>query len=122
MRKALLGSDLRAFGALLHEGWQAKKRISSKISTPFIDQAYQAAIENGALGGKVTGAGGGGFLLLFCEEEHQEKVRQALGELGIREMAFGLDFEGARVVANDPFIDGDEKCGMRWTFAPASAG
>ncbi len=120
MRDAVLRGDLRFFGALLHKGWQAKKRISSKISNPLIDQAYEAAIENGALGGKV--AGGGGFLLLFCEPEHQEKVRHALPDLGIREMAFDFDFEGAHIVVNDPFIDGDEKCGMRWTFAPAVAG
>ena len=85
-----------------------------------IDQAYEAAIENGALGGKIAGAGGGGFLLVLCQEEHQANVRRALGEMGIREMAFAFDFDGAHVVVNDPFIDGDEKCGMRWTFSPVS--
>ncbi len=121
MQEALLRGDFRSFGAMLHEGWQAKKRISSLISTSMIDQAYEAAMENGALGGKITGAGGGGFLLLFCEEAHQDNVRHALAEMGIREMGFELDFDGAHVVVNDPFIDGDEKCGMRWTFSPATA-
>jgi len=121
MRDVLLKGDFKSFGAMLHEGWQAKKRISTQISNSVIDQAYEAAIESGALGGKISGAGGGGFLLLFCEEEHQENVRHALAEMGIREMAFELDFDGAHVVVNDPFIDGDEKCGMRWIFSPVSA-
>jgi D-glycero-alpha-D-manno-heptose-7-phosphate kinase len=120
MREVLLKGDFKSFGAMLHEGWQAKKRISSQISNSTIDQAYEAALENGALGGKIAGAGGGGFLLLFCEEEHQENVRHALAQLGIREMAFELDFDGAHVVVNDPFIDGDEKCGMRWIFSPVA--
>ncbi len=121
LRRALLSSDLPTFGALLHAGWEAKKRISSHISNPFIDEAYALARQNGALGGKITGAGGGGFLLLFCEERHQGKVRDAMARLKLREVAFGLDFQGAHVVANDPFIDGDEKCGTRWTFVPGSA-
>ncbi|MGH9699779.1 MAG: GHMP kinase [Candidatus Acidiferrales bacterium] len=121
MRDVLTKGDFRSFGAMLHEGWQAKKRISSHISTSIIDTAYEAAIHSGALGGKVTGAGGGGFLLLFCEEAQQESVRHALGELGIREMGFELDFDGAQVVVNDPFVDGDANSGMRWTFSPVSA-
>lgn len=118
LRGALLKGDLQTFGALLHDGWEAKKKISSHISNPLIDQAYASARQNGALGGKITGAGGGGFLLLFCEERSQENVRDAMAQLGLREVAFGFDFQGAQVVANDPFIDNDEKCGMRWTFVP----
>jgi len=121
LRRALLKGDLPTFGALLHAGWEAKKRISSHISNPLIDEAYALARQNGALGGKITGAGGGGFLLFFCEERHQGKVRDAMARLKLREVAFGLDFQGAHVVANDPFIDGDEKCGTRWTFVPGSA-
>ena len=121
LRRALLKGDLRTFGALLHEGWEAKKRISSRISNPLIDQAYALARENGALGGKITGAGGGGFLLLFCEEQHQGKVRDAMARLELREVAFGLDFQGAHAVANDPFIDEDEKGGTRWTWVPGCA-
>lgn len=118
MRRSLLKGDLREFGGLLHQGWEAKKRISSQISNSLIDEAYALARQNGALGGKIAGAGGGGFLLLFCEEQQQEAVRQAMAKLRLREMAFRLDFEGAEVVVNDPFIDADENCGMRWTFAP----
>jgi D-glycero-alpha-D-manno-heptose-7-phosphate kinase len=119
LRIALRKRDYRTFGALLHDAWEAKKRVSSLISSPRIDEVYALARANGALGGKITGAGGGGFLLLFCESQHQGAVREAIARFGLREMAFGLDLEGAQVVTNDPFIDRDEKCGMRWTFAPA---
>jgi D-glycero-alpha-D-manno-heptose-7-phosphate kinase len=119
MRSALLKRQLRTFGALLHDGWEAKKRVGSHISTPWIDEAYAVARQSGALGGKIAGAGGGGFLLLFCEEKDQAGVRDAMGRIGLKEMAFGLDFQGASVVTNDPFIDSDEECGMNWTFAPA---
>jgi D-glycero-alpha-D-manno-heptose-7-phosphate kinase len=119
LRGALTKGDFRAFGSLLHEGWEAKKRVSSQISNPLIDEAYSLARKKGALGGKIVGAGGGGFLLLFCEEPFQEKVREAVSQLEMREMAFALDFHGADVVTNDPFVDGDEKCGMRWIFSPA---
>ena len=119
MRRALVKHDFRTFGALLHEGWEAKKQVSSRISTPLIDEVYALARENGALGGKIAGAGGGGFLLLFCEQKDQARVRDSIAPLGLKEMAFGLDFHGAAVVTNDPFIDSDEKCGTRWTLAPA---
>ena len=72
----------------------------------------------GTLGGKITGAGGGGFLLLFCERQHQANVRGAMAKLRIREMDFEFDLLGAKVVTNDPFIDGDKRCGQHWTFAP----
>lgn len=118
MKKALLGGELREFGLLLHEGWNIKKRLSSKISNDRIDELYNTAIRNGALGGKITGAGGGGFLLLFCPQHRHREVREALVGLGAREMGFEFDFQGTQVVVNDPFIDGDENGGMRWTFAP----
>lgn len=121
MRDALEEGDLDSFGSMLHEGWQAKKRISSEISTSVINHAYDAALASGAVGGKITGAGGGGFLLLYCKEEFQERVRHALSALGIRETAFEFDFDGAHAVVNDPFIDGDEKCGIEWVFSPALA-
>ena len=121
MKAALLRGDLLEFGLLLHEGWEIKKRLSSKISNVRINELYESALQNGALGGKITGAGGGGFLLLFCQQPHQQKVREALVALGAQEMGFQFDFQGAQVVADDPFIDGDENGGMRWTFAVSSA-
>jgi D-glycero-alpha-D-manno-heptose-7-phosphate kinase len=121
MRLALTRGDIWTFGDLLNESWEAKKGISANISNSFIDEAYALARQNGALGGKIAGAGGGGFLLLFCEEQHQEKVREAMSKLQLREMAFAFDSQGAKVVANDPFIDRDERCGMRWLLVPGYA-
>src|SRR6266705_64631 len=82
MRALLLAGDLRRFGELLHEEWKAKKAVSCKVSNPHIDQLYEAARRNGAIGGKITGAGGGGFLLLFCPMEAQEQVRTSLFATG----------------------------------------
>ena len=118
MKSALIRGELRDFGLLLHEGWEIKKRLSFKISSVRINELYETAVQNGAIGGKITGAGGGGFLLLFCQQGQQQKVRDALVAQGAREMGFEFDFQGAQVVANDPFIDGDENGGTRWTFAP----
>jgi len=121
MKAALLAGELRQFGLLLHEGWEIKKRLSSKISNGHINEMYEAALRNGAVGGKITGAGGGGFLLLFCQPGYQHVVRESLVALGAREMGFEFDFQGAQVVADDPFIDGDGNGGMRWTFTPVGS-
>jgi D-glycero-alpha-D-manno-heptose-7-phosphate kinase len=118
MRDALLAGDLGRFGSLLHEAWQAKKRVSHLISNERIDRLYQVARDHGAAGGKITGAGGGGFLLLYCERGWQDSVRAALESEGVQEMAFTFDFQGAQVIVNDPFIDRDERAGTRWTFLP----
>lgn len=118
MRDALLKVNFDRVGALLHEGWEAKKQVSSKISTGRIDDLYDAARRSGAIGGKITGAGGGGFLLLFCRPEHQSRVRNAMTEMGAREMTFDFDLQGAQVIADDPFIDGDTRCGTNWVFTP----
>jgi D-glycero-alpha-D-manno-heptose-7-phosphate kinase len=121
MRSALEQGELRRFGKLLHEGWQAKRRISSNISTARIDELYALVTQNGALGGKITGAGGGGFLLLYCEAKNQPAVRAVMHRAGVREMAFGFDIHGAQVLVNDPFIDSGENT---WgeTSEPAVAG
>jgi len=121
MREALQKGELGTFGSMLDQAWQAKKRVSSRISTSTIDQLYQVARAHGALGGKITGAGGGGFLLLYCESEQQEALRKAMAAEGIQEMAFSFDFQGAQVIVNDPFIDSDERGGTQWTFLRASA-
>ena len=121
MREALLCGDLEHFGHLLDDAWQAKKRVSHRISSPRIDGLYRAAREHGALGGKITGAGGGGFLLLYSEPACHEAVRSAMQREGVQEMAFAFDSQGAQVIVNDPFIDHDERAGTRWTFLPLSA-
>lgn len=118
MKATLLAGELREFGVLLHEGWQVKKRLSPKISNARINDMYESALRNGAVGGKITGAGGGGFLLLFCPQNRHQDVRNALLGMGACEMGFEFDFQGAQVLANDPFIDGDQNGGIRWTFAP----
>ena len=120
MKSALVKGNFCAFATLLHQGWEAKKKLSNGISNSLIDEAYSTALQSGALGGKITGAGGGGFLLLFCEESKQPNVREAMSKLNIREMGFEFDLAGAQVVVNDPFIDGDERCGTLWSFAPIS--
>jgi D-glycero-alpha-D-manno-heptose-7-phosphate kinase len=120
MRAALLDGNLKEFAGLLDEAWQAKRRVSNKISNSRIDHLYETARQSGALGGKITGAGGGGFLLLYCEKDCQPKVREALGREGLRELGFEFDLEGARVLVNDPFLDGDARCGLRWTLTPCN--
>lgn len=118
MRNALLQEDLLGFGKLLHLGWMAKRRVSARISDARIDGFYELARQQGALGGKITGAGGGGFLLLFCQPDRQQSVRDALQQQGLQEMKFAFDMQGAHVLVNDPFIDGDEHAGHRWVFVP----
>jgi D-glycero-alpha-D-manno-heptose-7-phosphate kinase len=114
--ESLKRGALNEFGNLLHEGWQAKRRLSAHISNTRIDALYDLALANGALGGKITGAGGGGFLLIYCPREHQSRVREAFYREGIRDMTFRFDFQGAHVLVNDPFIDADDRCGTRWVF------
>jgi len=75
------GSDVIEFGKLLQENWKLKKSLSSKVSTPYIDEIYESAYESGAIGGKLCGAGGGGFILFFVPPEKQEKVREKLKNL-----------------------------------------
>jgi D-glycero-alpha-D-manno-heptose-7-phosphate kinase len=118
MRNALQQGDLRELGTLLHDGWEAKRRVSTKISTPHIDELYTLAREHGALGGKITGAGGGGFLLLYSELECQHNVREAMRRQGVHEMTFRFDLHGAQAIVNDPFINRDERNGCTWTFVP----
>ncbi|MBO0911588.1 MAG: GHMP kinase [Acidobacteria bacterium] len=121
MRDALKAGDLGYFASLLDESWQAKKKMAARISNDRIDRAYAAAIDSGALGGKITGSGGGGFLLLFSEPERQNDVREALAGLGLKEMSFSFESQGAHVLVNDPFIDNDERSASRWTFVPAGS-
>jgi D-glycero-alpha-D-manno-heptose-7-phosphate kinase len=120
MREALDTSDLGRFGRLLDESWKIKKKVSSRISNPRIDQIYDAALARGALGGKITGAGGGGFLLLYCERQKQDAVRAAMREFGLKEMKFHFDLAGTKVVYNDPFYDSDTHGGIRWVFMASS--
>lgn len=121
MRDALLEEDLERFGEWLHLAWMAKRRVSARISDARIDGFYELARQHGAAGGKITGAGGGGFLLLFCRPDRQQSVRDVLQKQGLQEMKFAFDMQGAHVLVNDPFIDGDERGGHRWVFVPNDA-
>jgi D-glycero-alpha-D-manno-heptose-7-phosphate kinase len=96
-RDVLAGDDdLRSFGELLHEGWRQKKRLSSRIAHNAINDLYDRAIAAGAVGGKLLGAGRGGFLLFYVEPEQQATVRQAMA--GYPEVTFGFGEQGARVI------------------------
>lgn len=94
MKNALLLGRLNEFGSLLHQAWCSKKSFSTKITDPSIDELYQVARENGALGGKLLGAGGGGYLLLFCEFDKKHIVAQKLEQLGGQITSFAFDFRG----------------------------
>jgi len=91
--------SLDDFGLLLNETWQQKRSISSEISTDYIDVAYQKAIEAGALGGKLLGAGGGGCLLFYVAENNREKLRNALSDM--HEIKFRFENEGTKIICRD---------------------
>jgi D-glycero-alpha-D-manno-heptose-7-phosphate kinase len=99
MKAALLRGQLDEFGWLLGQAWEAKKKMSPKITNPFIDEMYDLAIRSGALGGKVTGAGGGGYMLLYVDFEHRHKVVSALEGLGTPCAGFSFAPQGARAWA-----------------------
>ncbi len=97
-RKILDNGDFDTFGRLLHESWSLKKGLAGSITNGAIDDMYELARRNGAIGGKITGAGGGGFLLLYVPYEKQLSVRNALCEL--RELPFRLESDGSKVIFN----------------------
>jgi len=92
--------DLADFGALLHEGWLAKRSLSTKITNGWIDDVYERARKAGALGGKLLGAGGGGFLLLYVEPSRRDKVQNAVPEL--REAKFSFENSGSQIIFYRP--------------------
>ena len=97
-RGFLEGERIDAMGALLDCGWQLKKSLATRISDDELDGMYDRAREAGALGGKISGAGGGGFLLLYCPLDRQEAVHRALADY--REMPFDLERDGSKVILN----------------------
>jgi D-glycero-alpha-D-manno-heptose-7-phosphate kinase len=96
MKEALLRGRLNEFGDLLGAVWEYKKRLSERITTPTIDEAYAEALEHGAIGGKVTGAGGGGFMLFYCTPGRQHRVAERMREIGLEPAEFAFDHEGLR--------------------------
>lgn len=98
MLRAFERQELDAFGDLLHQSWLQKRGVAQDVTNNVIDQAYAAAREQGALGGKIAGAGGGGFMLLYCHEEHQPAVTKALCALNLSPMDFRFDFDGTKIL------------------------
>jgi D-glycero-alpha-D-manno-heptose-7-phosphate kinase len=96
IKNALESDNLRDFGSLMNEHWQFKKRRSGSMSNPDIDSWYELALKNGALGGKLIGAGGGGFLMFYTEEK--VKLRHAMRSAGLTEVRFRFEFEGTKIV------------------------
>ena len=91
MKKALLAGYLDRFGEMLHQGWLQKKKMAKGITTPRIDELYEEARKAGAIGGKITGAGGGGHLLLYCPFNKRHIVRERLSALGTSVTDFRFD-------------------------------
>jgi D-glycero-alpha-D-manno-heptose-7-phosphate kinase len=97
-RDALLAGDLRKFAELMHVHWEHKKKRSPGISSSLIDEMYELARAHGALGGKLIGAGGGGFLMLYTEDK--TRLRAAMRSAGLREVRLQFDFSGTSVLAH----------------------
>ncbi len=97
-KDALLAGAFDEFGEILHQNWELKKKLAGRISNHSIDEIYAAARKAGAIGGKITGAGGGGFLLLYCHYGKQDEVRDALK--GLRELPYRFQSDGSKVIFN----------------------
>lgn len=96
MKNALLQGKLNDFGGLLHYAWENKKKMASKITAPFIDEMYEAACKKGALGGKILGAGGGGYLLVYAPFNRRHIIAEELERLGGKMVNFDFEFKGLR--------------------------
>ncbi len=99
-RRILEQGRIDDYGALLHEHWSNKRKLASKMTDSVIDEHYEAAIEAGALGGKLMGAGGGGFFMFYARPQERRAVYHAMTSRGLRPLRFGFDFDGARIAAN----------------------
>lgn len=102
---AISKGNLRRFGELMDHHWQLKKQLSNGITNPQIDAWYELAKSAGAIGGKISGAGGGGFLMFYCEER-KVQVREAMRNAGLKELKFRFDFEGSKVIFDVVSRDG----------------
>jgi len=95
-KRALLDGDTPLFGELMNQHWERKRARSPRISSDFINNSYEHALRNGAIGGKVVGAGGGGFLMFYASDTL--KLRRAMIDKGLQEVRFNFDFEGTKVI------------------------
>ncbi len=101
MRRDLQRGDIHPVGQWMHRSWMAKRQLARGISDPWIDQWYEMACASGAKGGKIVGAGGGGFMLLYCEPEQQDGVTETLQANGLTRMDFRFESGGAMVIMNN---------------------
>ncbi len=99
-RQALERNNIDKLGELLHAHWETKKKRSQKMTDPFIDECYEVARKNGALGGKIIGAGGGGFLMFYCRNSDKPRLSEAMKKMGLRPMRFHFDLEGTKILFN----------------------
>lgn len=97
--KALESGEVGETGPLFHEHWLAKKRLSQKITNPAIDELYEIGLKNGSSGGKLIGAGGGGFIVFYCEAE-KARLRKAMAAKNAPEFSFKFDFDGSKIMFN----------------------
>ena len=95
-KKALEKGELIKFGNLMNAHWEHKKKRSGQMSNPNIDEWYNLAIKNGAVGGKIIGAGGGGFLMFYAADK--VRLRHAMAQVGLKEVRFRFDFEGTKLI------------------------
>jgi D-glycero-alpha-D-manno-heptose-7-phosphate kinase len=96
VRDAIIKHDIESIGHLLHESWEYKKKLATKITNGQINEYYEKARKAGAVGGKILGAGGGGFLLLYCDEACQDSVRKAL--IDLKEVPFLFEPQGSKII------------------------
>ncbi len=99
-KEALERGDVQRLGHILHDSWEHKKRLAGGVTNSRIDEIYDRALSKGAVGGKVAGAGGGGFLILYCESAFRERVCAEMESLGLYRMDFQFDMGGAKVLMN----------------------
>jgi D-glycero-alpha-D-manno-heptose-7-phosphate kinase len=100
VRRILVSGNIDAYGELLHEHWTNKRKLASKMTDSTIDEHYEAARKAGAIGGKLMGAGGGGFFMFYTRPADKRRVIEAMAARGLRQLRFRFDFDGARIVAN----------------------
>ena len=99
-REYLERGDVDMLGELLRTHWEIKKKRSQKMSDSFIDECYEVALKSGAVGGKLMGAGGGGFFMFYCKSDKKAKVSEVLNKMGLRREKFNIDWEGAKILLN----------------------
>jgi D-glycero-alpha-D-manno-heptose-7-phosphate kinase len=100
VHRILTTGNIDAYGELLHEHWTNKRKLASKMTDSIIDEHYDAARKAGAIGGKLMGAGGGGFFMFYTRPHEKRRVIEAMAARGLRQLRFRFEFDGARIVAN----------------------